>query len=111
MVVPVENSIRFAERHRAEHLLIHGDHGLNGQIALIDIPCFPGDGHAMKVEISHVRRCPGLAGDLSRRLRRYPGVRADNLPNHPALEEKRRLLEEGWCLPAGQDREPSGRFR
>ena len=35
-VVPVENSIRFAERHRAELHLIHGDHGLNGQIDLIE---------------------------------------------------------------------------
>lgn len=35
-VVPVENSIRFARQHRSELHLIHGDHGLNGQIAFIE---------------------------------------------------------------------------
>jgi pimeloyl-ACP methyl ester carboxylesterase len=35
-VIPVENSIRFAERHYAELHLIHGDHGLNGQISFIE---------------------------------------------------------------------------
>ena len=35
-VVPVENSIRFARQHLTELHLIHGDHGLNGQIDFIE---------------------------------------------------------------------------
>jgi alpha/beta superfamily hydrolase len=35
-VVPAENSVRFARQHQAELHLIHGDHGLNTRIGLIE---------------------------------------------------------------------------